>query len=250
MISEEKVKADELLLKMNDKYKNKYKVDLIPSLWHVSRCKENFRCNSRFCPECSNIRSKIEYRKLLALMKRIRKKNRTALLFFITLGALPVSREQLAEHYKKISLASTNLLANSRQSKLTKPIKKYMLGYMKMIEIKYNSVDNTFNVHVHVIVAMKSTYRKSGCYINITKWEKIWQDLLKVSYIPNVKQQEIKKEDLVESIATIAGYGTKGIFLTTTKIEYYDDENIEDMITFMQVIKNKKFISYGGIFRQ
>lgn len=252
-LNEVKIKTDELLLRMNDKYKNKYGIDLISNLWHISRCKEGFRCNSRFCPECSNKRSQIMYAEISALMKRIKKENRTALLFFITLGALPVPREQLAEHYKKISLASTNLLASSRQSKQTKPIKKYMLGYIKMIEVKYNYSDNTFNVHVHIIIAMKSTYKKSSeCYINITKWKKIWQDLLKVAYIPDVKQTEIKenKKSFVESVATIAGYGTKGIFLTTTKTEYYDDENIKDMIVFMQAIKKKKFISYGGIFKQ
>lgn len=236
-----KIETDKLLLRINNKYK-------IPDLWHILRCKENFRCHSRFCPECSNIRSKRTYGKVLALIKRIREKNKTAKFFFVTLGALPVQREQLGEHYKKISLACTNLLAGSKQLKKTKLIKKYMLGYIKMIEVKYNSADNTFNVHVHAVIAVKSSYKKSQCYINITKWKKIWQDLLKVAYIPDVKQKEIK-ENFTESIATIAGYGTKGICLTVASIQNYDDENIEDMKVFMQVIKKKRLISYGGIFK-
>ena len=234
-----KLKTNELLLEINNKYK-------IPNLWHILRCKENFRCHSRFCPECSNIRSKKTYRKVLALTKKIQEKNKTVRFFFITLGTLPVHRERLGEHYKKISLACTDLLAGSRQLKQTKLIKKYMLGYIKMIEVKYNSTDNTFNVHVHAIIAVKSTYKKSKCYINITQWKKIWQGLLKVEYIPDVKQTEIK-EDFTESVATIAGYGTKGIYLTI--VNHYDDENIKDMKVFMQVIKKKRLISYGGIFR-
>ena len=236
-----KLETDRLLSRINDKYK-------ISNLWQILRCKENFRCHSRFCPECSNIRSKRTYRKVLALVKRVQERNKTARFFFITLGALPVSRERLEEHYKKISLACTNLLASSRRLKQTKLIKKYMLGYIKMIEVKYNSADNTFNVHVHLIIAVKSTYKKSKCYINITKWKKIWQDLLKVAYIPDVKQTEIK-ESLTNAIATIAGYGTKGIYLTASNIVHYDGENIEDIAEFMRVIKKKRFISYGGIFK-
>ena len=62
-----KIETDKLLLRINNKYK-------IPDLWHILRCKENFRCHSRFCPECSNIRSKRTYGKVLALIKRIREK--------------------------------------------------------------------------------------------------------------------------------------------------------------------------------
>ena len=237
--------TNKLLIKINELIK-------IPRLWEILQCgkiKNHNDCKSRFCPICSNKKSRQRYREMQEMSSYIKGRYPTARFYFLTLGSLPVVSSALNSRIKKINLAVANLLVSGRCLKITKQIKKNLLGYAKYLEVKYNSVDHVFNVHVHIIMAMKSTYTKN--YINGNKWRVIWQELLQASYLPDVKHQCIDiDDDKINNLAKIAGYSTKGLISNVANFESYDSENIDDLIVFYSVIKSKKFITCGGIFKE
>lgn len=64
------------------------------------------------------------------------------------------------------------------------------LGWVKSIEVT-RSKDGTAHPHFHIIMMVKSSYFTHG-YIKQSTWAELWQDCLRINYIPVVNVKAIK----------------------------------------------------------
>ena len=58
---------------------------------------------------------------------------------------------------------------------LLKEFQKINLGYIRKLEITYNSEKNTYHPHYHLILCVKKNYFKDKKYIKQSKWLEMWQ---------------------------------------------------------------------------
>lgn len=207
---------------------------------------EIYFCKKRYCPICNNGRSRRFYARIKNKIAELEQTTeyKTTKYFFITLGTIPTTADDIDNRINIINKAFNKLINNHK-------IKKYILGYIKAIEIKYEP-NNTFNVHLHCIIAMKSTYVKGSNYLNTQKWQELWQKYLRVDYIPNVKVKTPQKEEY----AKIAGYIGKGSNLSfgiednllNNNINL-DEDTKKDIYCYLASTYKRKFYTSTGILK-
>ncbi|WP_410683698.1 protein rep (plasmid) [Avibacterium paragallinarum] len=94
-----------------------------------------------------------------------------------------------------------------------------------------------------VILAVNKSYFRTKDYIKSAKWAELWQDCLKVDYLPVVDARKIRqKGDQIELKAVLE------TLKYTTKIEHL----IEDKDWFLELsdqLFKKRFIATGGCFK-
>lgn len=123
-------------------------------------------------------------------------------------------------------------------------LKKIRLGYTCKLEITYNKVRNDFHPHLHVILAVKPDYFHSPDYITHDEFVKRWQHATrdksnKVVHIQAVKGDD--KEAIAKYLAKMAIYMAKPEDLANS-FEVYS--------TYYDVLKGKRRVNFGGIFRE
>ena len=126
-----------------------------------------------------------------------------------------------------------------------KKLKQNLLGYLKAVEVTYNSKDKTYHPHLHVIFAVKSTFFKnSSNYMTKKEWIELWQKALEVDYKPQTDIRAIKS-GTAKAVAEVAKYPVK----TAPILSLSDDEAIKVLKTLTLSLNKKRFVSYGGIFK-
>lgn len=205
-------------------------------------------CKKRYCPICNNHRSRKFYAKMNKRMAELKQDTRykATKYFFITLGTAPTPAENITNKIDAINKAYKKLVRNRK-------ISNYNLGYIRALEIKYKT-NNTFNIHLHLIIAVKSTYIKKDNYLSSKKWQELWQKYLNVAYIPDAKVKTPQKEEF----AKIAGYIGKGSnlqfgieneFLNNFYNVGLDEDTKKDIYYYLTSISNRKFYTSTGILK-
>ena len=188
-------------------------------------------CNDRMCPVCSWRKARKTAVVLLELMEYARVKMNKEFIF-LTLTAPNVHAEELSSEIDSYNQSFKRLSEN-------KAFKKISLGYIRKLEITYNSKENTYHPHFHIIIAVNKSYFKKSDYLSRADWLAMWQ---KAKRDPNITQVDVRKIQMksIKEVFEIATYATK-------QKQLYSD--LEIFKVFRNAFKNRRILVYNGLFR-
>lgn len=187
-------------------------------------------CNNRFCPICSFIKSgkNADIIKRVLLKARADKKT----LLYATFTTKNVKENELINEINRINTAFTKTLT------VPKKLKENIKGYVKKLEIKYNPIQQDYNVHIHTAIAVINYYKN---HITVKEFHDYFKKYLKDDDIIEPNIQKIGKTD--KDITKVANYIAKEDLIQNM---LYSDE-VSDNI--FNAVKNKRILEFCLSFR-
>lgn len=172
-------------------------------------------CKDKLCPICAWRRSRKNGQIMRTVMGEFVNRFPTARYLHITLSAKNCKGQRLSEGFKELSEAWTRL-------KKYKKVDKNLLGFIRGTEVTYNVKRDDFNQHMHILLAVRSTYFKnSDNYIKQQEWRQLWQKALKVDYLPVVHVQVVKEKETSEDFQDLDLKISKGLFFSILEVCKY-----------------------------
>lgn len=154
-------------------------------------------CRVRLCPMCQWRRSLLIAHQIKLVAHEIVKRKNLR-WFFLTLTVQNPTGDALATTITHL-MESWNRLTKRKEF-------KQIVGWFRSLEVTRNYDNSTYHPHYHVLLAVESTYFKSG-YITQLQWSSIWQECLKVDYIPIVDVRVVKKKQNEDADQLLAKHG-------------------------------------------
>lgn len=195
-------------------------------------------CHNRLCPMCTWRKSLKMFFQTDKVISAILNDKPTERFLFMTLTIRNVQGSQLPSALDTLNQAYKTLF-KARDIK-----KRHIDGYMKAMEITYNSQTDTYHPHIHLILAVPSTYFKAGNYIKQSEWRDMWQKALHVDYAPQLNIKAIKLSTS-KAVAEVAKYPIKMDSILSIK----DKTKAAKALAVLQSSsRNRRFVTFGGIF--
>lgn len=222
--------ADTLLFMQNAEGKKKLK-------------SANF-CRLRLCPMCQWRRSLKMFGQVKKITDKILESDKSIRFIFGTFTIRNCDAKDLEACIDNLNKKFRYLVASSLTFAPAKKLKQNLLGYLKAVEVTYNTKDKTYHPHLHVIFAVRNTFFSSSkYYMSKKEWINLWQQALGVDYKPQTDIRAIKS-GTAKAVAEVAKYPVK-----TAPILKLDDEAVEVLKTLTMSLNKKRFVAYGGIFK-
>lgn len=223
--------ADTLLFVENEERKRKLK-------------QANF-CRVRLCPMCQWRRSLKMFGQVKKITDKILESDKSIRFIFGTFTIKNCDAQDLETCINILNNRFLYLVSKNRNFAPAKKLKQNLLGYLKAVEVTYNSKDKTYHPHLHVIFAVRNTFFSSSkYYMSKKEWISLWQKALNVDYKPQTDIRVIKT-NTGKTVAEVAKYPVK----TAPILSLPDDEAVEVLKTLTFCLHKKRFVSYGGIFK-
>lgn len=202
-------------------------------------------CRLRLCPMCQWRRSLKMFGQVQTITDKILERDKSTRFLFATFTVKNVDAENLETCINILNNKFLYLVSRNKTFAPAKKLKQNLLGYLKAVEVTYNTKDKTYHPHLHVIFAVKSTFFKNKQnYMTKKEWIELWQKALGVDYKPQTDIRAIKT-NTGKAIAEVAKYPVK----TAPILSLPDDEVVEVLKTLTLSLNKKRFVSYGGIFK-
>lgn len=202
-------------------------------------------CRLRLCPMCQWRRSLKMFGQVQTITDKILERDKSTRFLFATFTVKNVDAENLETCINILNNKFLYLVSRNKTFASAKKLKQNLLGYLKAVEVTYNTKDKTYHPHLHVIFAVKSTFFKNKQnYMTKKEWIELWQQALGVDYKPQTDIRAIKT-NTGKAIAEVAKYPVK----TAPILSLPDDEAVEVLKTLTLSLNKKRFVSYGGIFK-
>lgn len=202
-------------------------------------------CRLRLCPMCQWRRSLKMFGQVQTITDKILERDKSTRFLFATFTVKNVDAENLETCINILNNKFLYLVSRNKTFAPAKKLKQNLLGYLKAVEVTYNTKDKTYHPHLHVIFAVKSTFFKNKQnYMTKKEWIELWQQALGVDYKPQTDIRAIKT-NTGKAIAEVAKYPVK----TAPILSLPDDEAVEVLKTLTFCLHKKRFVSYGGIFK-
>lgn len=203
-------------------------------------------CRDRLCPMCQWRKTLKVYTQVSRIMDYIGLDNN---FLFLTLTVPNCAGRDLSDTINKIQKAWSRF----RQFK---KFEKAVNGYFKALEITYNSENDTYHPHLHVILSVDPDYFTSDKYIDQSspnfEWTKMWQKALKMQKQPIVDVRRVKPKNsegeravksLSSAVAEVSKYSIKSSdYLRQGR----DNDKIVANLT--TALSGRRLCSFGGIF--
>lgn len=202
-------------------------------------------CRVRLCPMCQWRRSLKMFGQVKMITDRILEQDKSTRFIFGTFTVKNCVAEDLETCIMTLNKKFKYIVDQKKTFAPAKKLKQNLLGYLKAVEVTYNSKDKTYHPHLHVIFVVRDTFFSSSkYYINKKEWIELWQQALKVDYKPQIDIKAIKN-NTGKAVAEVAKYPIK----TAPVLKLDNDEAIEVLKTLTFALNKKRFVSYGGIFK-
>ncbi len=202
-------------------------------------------CRLRLCPMCQWRRSLKMFGQVQTITDKILERDKSTRFLFATFTVKNVDAENLETCINILNNKFLYLVSKNKTFAPAKKLKQNLLGYLKAVEVTYNTKDKTYHPHLHVIFAVKSTFFKNKQnYMTKKEWIELWQKALNVDYKPQTDIRAIKT-NTGKAVAEVAKYPVK----TAPILSLNDDEAVEVLKTLTLSLNKKRFVSYGGIFK-
>lgn len=203
-------------------------------------------CKSRLCPMCNwrrTMKHSIQTQKIVAEV--IRRKPKARWLFLTLTVKNVYDGEELNKSLSAMAEGFRRMIGY-------KKVKQNLIGFMRATEVTVNKIDNSYNQHMHVLLAVEPTYFKNTeNYITQKQWTSFWKRAMKLDYDPWVYVEAVKpkgkyKDGVAGAIKEAAKYPVKDSdFLTDD-----EDKNLQIVSDLEEGLYRKRLISYGGLLRQ
>ena len=202
-------------------------------------------CRVRLCPMCQWRRSLKMFSQVKKITNKILENDKSTRFIFGTFTIKNTDAENLEACINILNKKFKYLVDQKKTFAPAKKLKQNLLGYLKAVEVTYNSKDKTYHPHLHVIFAVRNTFFSSSkYYMSKKEWISLWQQALGVDYKPQTDIRAIKT-NTGKAIAEVAKYPVK----TAPILSLPDDEAVEVLKTLTLSLNKKRFVSYGGIFK-
>lgn len=202
-------------------------------------------CRLRLCPMCQWRRSLKMFGQVQTITDKILERDKSTRFLFATFTVKNVDAENLETCINILNNKFLYLVSKNKTFAPAKKLKQNLLGYLKAVEVTYNTKDKTYHPHLHVIFAVKSTFFKNKQnYMTKKEWIELWQKALNVDYKPQTDIRAIKT-NTGKAVAEVAKYPVK----TAPILKLDDDEAVEVLKTLTMSLNKKRFVAYGGIFK-
>lgn len=193
--------------------------------------KANF-CGNRFCPLCAWRKARKDALQVAILMQYL-KQEKGLEFVMMTLTAPNVSGENLKNEITRYNKNFKKLIER-------KEFKKISYGYMRKLEVTYNSERDDFHPHFHIIIAVNKNYFTNRDYISKKRLLVMWQNAMNDDTITQVDIRKISADDN-KAISEIAKY-------TAKDSDYMTSQSVFDY--FYKALKGRQVVTYGGAFKE
>lgn len=202
-------------------------------------------CKNKLCPICNWRRSmKYSYQSSLIIDEAIERQPKGKFLF-LTLTVKNVPGSELNKTMSSLTQSFDRLFRR-------KKVKANLIGFLRATEVTVELArKGYYHPHLHVLLMVKSSYfMNKENYITQVEWAELWQNSLKVDYVPVVNIKAIKNKDtdifdkdgLKKAILETAKYPVKPI--------NFDDNNLKVIDDLYNGLYRKRQLAYGGLFKK
>lgn len=202
-------------------------------------------CRLRTCPMCNWRKSLKLFGQVSEITDKVLEQAPSTRFIFVTFTIKNCKANEFTDTIDYMNQGFKDLTNKTRRIAATAKFKANLLGYMKAIEVTYNSDEDTYHPHFHCIFAVQSRYFTAG-YIKKSDWQGIWQQCCKLDYEPIVHVQTIKNST-AKAVAEVAKYPVKMDELANLQDE---KKAINALIVFTKILKGRRLITFGGIFAE
>lgn len=203
-------------------------------------------CRHRLCPMCNWRRSLKMFAQIMRIAGKILADDPSTRFIFVTLTVKNVVGADLVDTLNNINAGFKYITSKNQTFAPAKQLKKSLLGYMKALEITYNSQTDTYHPHIHCVLSVKASYFDSRQYLTKFDWAVMWQKALKLDYVPSVDVRNIKRNDQIRAVAEVSKYPIK----TANLLEINQVNAVQALIVLSEAIKHKRLITFGGNIAQ
>lgn len=191
-------------------------------------------CKNRFCPICQWRLSVKTFGKVATLQDAVERDFPQYQYIFVTFTL---------ENSKTLSEGLQAVLKGFNNLTHDRTFRKAQKGFIRSIEVTYNSEYETWHPHVHTVLAVAPEYFMGG-YLNHDAWQALWARATKIDYKPFVDVRAVYN-DRYRAVAEIVKYSVKPFDIQASKSEASDiySELIENLY-------NRRLRSFGGIYKK
>lgn len=207
-------------------------------------------CRVRFCPVCQWRRTMMWRSRFFKAIPLLRADNPKIEFISLTLTVRNCELENLRETVEWM---------NKSWLKFIKRKAFPAIGWVKAIEVT-KSQDNKTHPHFHCILIVRSSYFTSRDYLSKDKWIKMWQQSLKVDYLPSIKINKVyltkKREQKISRLLDRELTDDEKVFyglIEGLKYSIKEDDLTSDLEFLGAVTKQlhkTRAIAMGGLFKQ
>lgn len=191
-------------------------------------------CKNRFCPVCAWRKARKDSSMLSVLLKAISVEKNYEFLF-LTLTTPNVVADELKAEIDRFNNALKKLF---KRKKVVAAVK----GYVRKLEITYNSKRDDYNPHFHVLLAVeKSYFNNSKKYIPHSEWLELWRDVTGLPEITQVNVKKVKGSNKEKAVKEVSKYSTKDF-------ELIESQEVFDV--FYKAMKGRQLITFNGVFKE
>lgn len=186
-------------------------------------------CKQRLCPVCNYRRSTLMWHKINEIVGQFKENQ----FVFITLTV---------KNCKDVELNNTinHILQSFRRITNRKTWQKNFIGYVRGLEITYNSKENTYHPHIHILAVTSEEYYKSD-YVDIHTLRKWWTESAELDYFVQVNIEAVK--DKKKAVAEVAKYAVKMSSVLESGIS---SQTLRATQIIASCIENRRLIATGG----
>lgn len=204
---------------------------------------EMYTCKDRFCPFC-NWRRQMKYSKLIYSYLNALQEQKKLRYIFLTLTVKNCHIDDLRATIQHMNKSFERM---SRSVKF----KNSILGFLRVLEYTVQKDDpNMLHPHFHILLAVKPQYfdTSKNLYLKKKDFSDIWQNALRVDYVPVVDIRIVKPNQKKDKSADAAVVAEMCKYpLKDTDIAKLSDDNFEK---FTLQLKNVRNINAGGILKE
>lgn len=189
-------------------------------------------CKQRLCPVCNYRRSTMLWHKVSNVISDIQNEK-----LLITLTVKNCTGDNLKATIDGI-LESFHRLTSRRMWK------KNIVGFIRGLEITYNSQEDTFHPHIHILAIASENYFKKD-YIDVHTLRKWWTESARLDYYVQVDIRKIKTTD--KAVAEVVKYAVK---MADILQQDADEKRLRATQTLASCIVGRRLISTGGLIKK
>jgi plasmid rolling circle replication initiator protein Rep len=197
-------------------------------------------CKFSLCPMCNWRKSKKFAYEIAIIMQHLHVQYKKEFIL-LTLTAPNVEGRVLKNELTNFRKAFKRLTER-------KEVDGVIKGYVRKLEITYNSTRKDYHPHYHVLIAVNKSYFTDRSYIKHEQWLTLWQESMRNDAILSVDTRRIHIHSHIPS--EMAKNAVKMGFYTG-KDGYSLPNNSSDVFeTLFLATKNRQILTFNGLFNQ
>lgn len=207
--------------------------------------KANF-CRFRLCPMCAWRRSLKLFSQVSAITDAILAEKK-ARFIFVSFTVRNVSGDGLRDAIEQMNNGWRKLTGRGKgRAACAGGFRKNLMGYMRAIEVTYNSQVDTFHPHIHAIFEVRPSYFGAVGYLTHEDWQEMWRDVMGLDYLPQVDVRAIR-HTTAKAVAEVAKYPVK----MKSLLEIADTtQAARVLIQLKTALHGSRLVTFGGDFRE